>query len=138
MARYPQGWRNGSLSLQPNHQRRWIMVNRRVRSSLLALAILLGLGSSASASAGIEPGSIPDEVQLAQATVLHEDFEDDAVGPLGAPWSITKTGTSQVSIESTTDHGRVLRLHGGLGTDYLLASRDSASSATEIVMQLDI
>jgi len=114
------------------------MVIRRVRSTLLALALFLGLGSSASASVVVEHASIPQETQLAQATVLHEDFEDDAVGPLGSPWSITKTGTSQARIESTIDHGRVLLLHGGLATDYLLASRDSASSATEIVMQVDI
>jgi len=115
------------------------MVNQRVRSTLVALALFLGLSSSVSASVVAEQGSIPAEAQQVQAIVLHEDFEDDAIGPLGAPWSVTQAGSSQARIESTVDHGKVLLLHGGkVAGDYLLASRDSASSSTEIVMQVAI
>ena len=63
-------------------------------------------------------------------TVLHEDFEDDPLGPLGSPWSISKAGASQVSIVNTTDHGHVLRLQGSpTEGDFLIASRGFSSSA---------
>jgi hypothetical protein len=67
------------------------------------------------------------------------DFEDYAVGPLGAPWSISQTGSSSATIVHTTDHGNVLRLHGSsaLG-DFLVASLGFSSSAANIVSQVEV
>src|SRR5919109_1403656 len=92
----------------------WDMsVGRFVRSTLVAFALFLVLGSTAWAGA-----------QQTQTTVLHEDFEDDALGPLGAPWTISSAGGGSVSIVNTTDHGHVLRLQGStVEGSFLIASR---------------
>jgi hypothetical protein len=79
-------------------------------------------------------------VAQAQGTVvLHEDFEDDALGPLGAPWTITAAGSGSVSIVNTTDHGHVLKLLGSKTEGhFLIASRPISSASTEIVAEVDI
>ena len=55
-------------------------VCRFVRSTFVALALLFGLDSYAWAG-----------------TVLHEDFEDNALGPLDATWTVTSAGSGSVS-----------------------------------------
>lgn len=67
------------------------------------------------------------------------DFEDYALGPLGAPWSISQAGSSTATIVHTTDHGNVLRLQGSavLG-DFLIASLGFSSSAPNVATQVDI
>src|SRR5947208_243947 len=101
-------------------------VFRFVPSTFVALALLFGLDSYA----------------WAATTVLHEDFEDDALGPLGPPWTISSSGTGSVRIVSTTDpnHGsHVLRLNGS-NTEghFLIASLPISSSATDITTEVDI
>jgi hypothetical protein len=101
-------------------------VCRFVRSTLVALALSFGLDSYA----------------WAATTVLHEDFEDDALGPLGPPWTISSSGTGSVRIVSTTDpnHGsHVLRLNGS-NTEghFLIASLPISSSAADITTEIDI
>lgn len=95
---------------------------QHVRSTLLALALLFGLGSYAWAE-----------------TVLQEDFEDDPLGALDATWTVTSAGGGSVSIVNTMDHGHVLQLRGSsaLGA-FLIASRAISSSSTEITTEVDI
>jgi hypothetical protein len=114
----------------------YVMVkhNRHVRVILISLVLLFGLASSAWTS-DMVPGLAPQM----STTVLHEDFEDDAVGSLGAPWTISSSGTGSVSIVSTTDHGHVLRLQGSTTEGYfLIASRPISSSSNDITVQIDI
>lgn len=95
---------------------RWML------GALLALALWLGFASSA----------------WALTTVLHETFETYTVGPLGAPWSVTKSGSSHADIVSTTT-GKHLLFHGGTAdADYMLVRRDFSSSAPEIVVAADM
>lgn len=97
-------------------------VCRFVRSTFAALALLLGLGSYAWAE-----------------TVLLEDFEDDALGPLGAAWTVTSAGGGSVSIVNTTDHGHVLRLQGSPAVgEFLIASRAISSSSANVTTEVDI
>lgn len=108
--------------------------NQGFRATLVALTLLFGLGSSAW-TGDIAPREAPQTL----TTVLHEDFEDDAVGSLRAPWAISSAGTSSVSIVNTTDHGHVLRLQGSPTEGYyLIASRPISSSSTDIMVQVDI
>jgi len=87
-----------------------------------ALALFIGLGSSA----------------LALTTVLHETFETYAVGPLGAPWSVTKSGSSRADVVNPTT-GKHLLFHGGTADgDYMLVRRNFSSAATEIVVNADL
>ena len=93
--------------------------NQHFRATLVAVALLLGLGSSAW-TGDMVPAGAPQML----TTVLHEDFEDDAVGALGAPWTISSSGTGSVSIVNTTDHGHVLGLQGSSTEGhFLIASR---------------
>jgi hypothetical protein len=108
--------------------------NQHFRATLVALALLLGLGSSAW-TGDMVPAGAPQML----TTVLHEDFEDDAVGALGAPWTISSSGTGSVSIVNTTDHGHVLGLQGSSTEGhFLIASRPISSSSTDITVQVDI
>ncbi len=116
-----------------------IKYTQHVRSILAALALLLGLGSSVWAGDVVEHGSPLGEANQALTTVLHEDFEDDAVGALGAPWSISAAGSGSVSIVNTTDHGHVLKLQGSTAEgSFLIASRALSSSSPDITTQVDI
>jgi hypothetical protein len=114
--------------------------NIYIRSSLIALVLLFGLGSSTLAGSLGYPGSRLKEARQAVTTVLHEDFEDDTVGPLGAPWSVTSAGSgSSVSIVNTNDHSRVLQLQANTAEgNYISASRPLSSSSQEITVQVDI
>jgi hypothetical protein len=112
---------------------------RFICSCFAALTILFGLGSSVSAGAIIDQPRPSGNDTLAMTTVFHEDFEDDAVGPLGAPWMITSGGGGSVSIANTTDHGHVLSLQGNKAEgSFLIASRAISSSSTDITVQVDI
>jgi hypothetical protein len=93
-----------------------------VRATFAALALLCWLDASAWAG-----------------TILHEDFEDDALGPLGAPWTITSAGGGSVRIVDTVDHGHALRLLGSVAEgDFLIASRAIASSSPDITTHIDV
>ncbi len=104
------------------------------RVTLLALTLLFGLGSSAW-TGEMAPGNFPKTA----TTVLHEDFEDDALGSLDSPWTISSSGTSNVSIVNITDHGHVLQLQGSSTEGHLLiASLPFSSSSTDITVQVDL
>ncbi len=93
-----------------------------VRATVSALALFLCLGSYGWA-----------------ATVLDEDFEDDALGALNADWTISSAGRGKVSIVNTTDHGHVLQLQGSKTTgEFLIAIRAVSSSSTDLTTQVDI
>ena len=95
---------------------------RSLLVTLIALTLFFGLASSA----------------WALTTVLHETFETYAVGPLGAPWSVTKSGSSHADVINTA-YGKRLLFHGGTAdSDYMLARRDFSSSATQIVVSADM
>jgi hypothetical protein len=99
-----------------------IRVCRFVRSTFVALALSFGLDSYAWAGA-----------------VLHEDFEDDALGMLDATWTVTSAGGGSVSIVNTTDHGHVLRLQSSSAEgEFLIAARAISSSSTDITTQVDL
>lgn len=73
------------------------------------------------------------------ATVLDEDFEDDALGALNADWTISSAGRGRASIVNTTDHGHVLQLQGSKTEgEFLIATRAISSSSTDIATQVDI
>ncbi|HET9913734.1 MAG TPA: hypothetical protein VFQ13_17710 [Anaerolineales bacterium] len=102
--------------------------------SLTVLALLFGLGSSAWMG-DIAPAKSPQ----ALTTVLHEDFEDDALGTLGAPWTISSSGTGTANIANTTDHGHVLQLQGSKTEGhFLIGSLPFSSSSTDIIVQVDV
>jgi hypothetical protein len=116
-------------------------VCKSVRSTFAALALFFWLGSSVWAGdvVNVYHGSLVGAATQALTTVLHEDFEDDALGPLGAPWTISSAGSSSVSIVNTTDHGHALRLQGSSAEGhFLIASRALSSSSREINTQVDI
>src|SRR4029450_218706 len=108
-------------------QRRWNMGQRfhNYRSLLvllIALALFFVLASSA----------------WALTTVLHETFESYAIGPLGAPWLVTKSGSSRADVISTA-YGKRLLFHGGTADgDFMLVRRDFSSSRPEIVVSADM
>lgn len=96
---------------------------RLTLSASLALVLIFALASTA----------------LALTTVLHENFEDDALGALSAPWAISSSGTGSVTIVNTTDHGHVLRLLGSTTEGhFLIASRPFSSSSPDITTRVDI
>jgi hypothetical protein len=96
--------------------------------TVAAFALCFGLGSSAWAA-----------TTPLMTTVLHEDFEDDAVGALGAPWSISSAGGSASIINTTTTHGHVLRLQGSTAEgSFLIASRGFSSSSQNITTRVDV
>jgi len=108
--------------------------NQYFRVRLVTLALLFVFGASAW-TGDMTPAAVP---QLS-TTILHEDFEDDPVGALGAPWTISSSGTGSVSIVNTTNHGHVLRLQGSSTEGhFLIASRPISSSSTDISVQVDI
>lgn len=73
------------------------------------------------------------------ATVLDENFEDDALGGLPASWTISSAGRGKASIVNTTDHGHVLQLQGSKTEgEFLIATRAISSSSTDITSQVDI
>jgi hypothetical protein len=93
-----------------------------VRSTFAVVALLFWLGSYAWAE-----------------TVLHEDFEDDPLGPLGVAWTVTSAGGGSVSIVNATAHGHVLRLQGSKAeSEFLIATRAISSSSTDITAEVDI
>jgi hypothetical protein len=106
---------------------------QRIRFTVVALAFIAGLLSFTWS------GDYIVKAQQAATVVLHEDFEDDAIGPLGSPWTISSAGSGSVSIVNTTDHGHVLKLLGSKTEGhFLIASRAISSSATEIITEVDI
>ena len=108
--------------------------HQHFRSTFVALALILSLSSSAWTG-----DRVPSGASQMLTTVLHEDFEDDALGPLGAPWTISSSGTGSASIVNTTNHGHVLRLQGSTAEGhFLIASRPLSSSATDITVQVDV
>lgn len=108
--------------------------NLHFRATLVALTLILGLGSSAWRG-DMVPAGAPQML----TTVLHEDFEDDSLGSLGAPWTISASGTGSASIVNTTDHGHVFRLRGSTTEGhFLIASRPISSSSTDITVQVDV
>jgi hypothetical protein len=112
---------------------------QHVRSTLLALALLFGLGSPVWASDVVDHGVLLGGAKPTLTTVLHEDFEDDALGALGAPWTITSAGGGSASIVNTTDHGHVLRLVGSSAEgSFLIATRVITSSSPDITTAVDI
>jgi len=55
------------------------------------------------------------------STALGVDFSDYALGPLGSPWSVTRSGSGTSNVVSTTDHGRALRIAHSAERDYSLS-----------------
>src|SRR6266508_4963574 len=108
--------------------------NQYFRVRLVTLALLFVFGASAW-TGDMTPAAVP---QLS-TTILHEDFEDDPVGALGAPWTISSSGTGSVSIVNTTNHGHVLRLQGSTTEGhFLVASRPISTSATDVTTKIDV
>jgi len=91
---------------------------------LAALAVCTG--TSAAISAG--------------TPVLAVDFEDDAVGPLGAPWAVFGNGGGSVSVVDVGGrHGHVLQLDADPATGvYLTASDPFSTSRRRIESRVDI
>jgi hypothetical protein len=72
-------------------------------------------------------------VASATTVVFSENFQNAPTGPLGAPWSISKAGTSAAVVKDTADHTRVLDLRGSITNgEFLIASRSFSVAATEI------
>ena len=98
-----------------------------MKTLLIRLAALaLCTGATAAASAG--------------TTVLAVDFEDDAVGPLGPPWSVFGNGGSSVSVVDVGGrHGHVLQLDADPSEGvYLTASDPFSASRRRIEARVDI
>lgn len=81
-----------------------------------------------------------DRVEQGLSAVTTETFETRPLGALGSPWSVTPTppssGTSTVSVVSTSDHGKVALLHGGTASDFIIASL--AASSSDPVMHAEL
>ncbi len=114
--------------------------NQFLRPVLPAFALFFLLGSSAWADNMVDHNRLPGQTaRVVTTTVLHEDFEDDPLGALGAPWTISSAGSGSVSIVNTTDHGHVLRLLGSTAEgSFLIASRAISSSSPDITTRVDI
>lgn len=54
----------------------------------------------------------------ALTTVLDTGFESNPLGPLGAPWSVTTSGSGKATVINTSDHGHVLSLSHGAERDF--------------------
>lgn len=114
--------RQETMKTRLSESNRNMRIYRIVSSSLVALALVFCLGSYAWAG-----------------TVLHEDFEDDALGSLGAAWTVSSAGSGSVSIANTRDHGHALLLQGSRTVgEFLTASLAISSSSTDITTQVDI
>lgn len=80
------------------------------------------------------------------SSVLGVDFESYALGPLGAPWSVSfntgPDGASTARIVSIAAqspvHGKVLLLNGKTSPAYLIASLPLSASAPDISVAFDV
>jgi hypothetical protein len=109
-------------------------LDRTAQLSLLMFAAML-IGCALEA---VDPET-PGLNTQALSTVAQTDFENQAVGPLGAPWVVSPAGTSRVSVIATQDHGQVALLHGGTtNADFVSASLALASSADLIRLGFDV
>src|SRR6266545_2750508 len=72
-------------------------------------------------------------------TVVGVNFEGYSVGELGSPWSLTPASSpSGLYIESTSDHGNVMRLDGAQGYGDFLIGRLAFSISSDVVASTDI
>jgi hypothetical protein len=62
--------------------------------------VMLALGGLAPAcgSASDDPEGTPENASAPLTPVTSIDFENYPTGPLGAPWSVSQTGASAISI----------------------------------------
>jgi len=89
-----------------------------------------------------EPGmDEPDrtgDIEQELTTVMGVDFEDYGRGALASPWSVGASLTSRASIETTSDHGNVVLLHGSPSSgDFLLARLDT-SVPSDVSASVDV
>jgi hypothetical protein len=86
-----------------------------------------------------ELGSEVTQTGQALTPVTSVDFENLPLGPLAAPFSVTKTGASSIAVENTSDHGRVAALHGSaVSGDFLTASLGFTIADPVVHVELEI
>jgi hypothetical protein len=86
-----------------------------------------------------DPGSEQtSDVEQGLTTLMSVNFENYNVGTLSSPWYLGASLTSRATIESTSDHGKVLTVQGSqtLG-DFLLARLD-ISVPSQVVFSADV
>ncbi len=76
----------------------------------------------------------------ASTTVLSIDFEDEALGPLGPPWSVAPpSGPSAVSVVAAGAHGHAMALQGDVGEGaFVTASTALSTSSRRVTALVDI
>jgi hypothetical protein len=110
------------------------------RSVIRRAMRIVGAGSrlgACAAAAGLAVGG-----PALGASVLSVDFESYALGPLGAPWSVSfntgPDGASTASIATSPGHGKVLVLNGKSSPANLIASLPLSSSAPDITVAFEV
>jgi uncharacterized Zn-binding protein involved in type VI secretion len=105
------------------------------RARSLIVVALVGLMSAC--GSGSDDGT--DLAGEALTAVANVDFESYPTGPLGAPWSVSQTGASTISVVTTADHGKVLAMHGSTTEgDFLTAGFPFSSSDSLLHVQVDV
>jgi hypothetical protein len=104
-------------------------------SALLALiGFMAGCGSAFD-----DPETRPERATEPLTPVTAVDFDSYPTGPLGAPWSVSQTGGSAISVATTADHGKVLALHGSATSgDFLTAAFPFSASDPLLRVQVDV
>jgi len=108
-------------------------------TAFLGFASTLALGCSLENAA---PDESAESVSEELTSIVSTDFESNPLGSLGAPWTVTTDGpgsASRATIVNTTDHGKVLLLHGGkVAPSFLIASLGFSSSVSVISAEVDV
>lgn len=76
--------------------------------------------------------------RTAQASSFAIDFENYALGPLGAPWFVSQAGSTTSTIVTAGKHGKVLRVNGGKGPDFTTNSLSIPATAGDLTIQFDV
>lgn len=130
-------------------KRAGMRANILLRGSL-ALGLISGCGMDVDqdvpveGESGLDQGD-PDrapvgvgEVDQSLTTVTGADFEGYSVGPLGSPWQVSRSLTTQANVESTSDHGKVLQFRGSSAAGDFLIARLTTSVSADMVASIDV
>ena len=109
-----------------------------ISKTVLFAVSLLALGASCASSDdnSEEELAVSDQALTAVASF---NFSSDPIGPLGAPWTVNSTtGGSLSVVNSTADHGKVLRAHFDDYSSLSATTPISSNTGPNLDVQFDV
>lgn len=133
-------------------------VNRRTTWLGGPLALLLVAGCAMEADEDMTPDTDPgadetspeegtpgesgseetSDVEQGLTTLMTVNFENYNVGALSSPWSVAGSLNARASIESTSDHGKVLLMQGSPTLGDFLMGRLDISIPSDVAFSADV